>query len=64
MIGNLLVQGIALGEISSLEDARRIVRDSFQLKTYEPEDNAHWLEARARFAAVTSSSRELTEVEA
>jgi len=64
VIGNLLIQGIALGEIGSLEDARRVVHDSFSLRTYEPEDDTLWLEARARFDAITSFSRQLTKVEA
>jgi rhamnulokinase len=64
VIGNLLIQGIALGEIGSLEDARRVVRDSFLLRTYEPEDDTLWLEARARFDAITSFNRQLTKVEA
>jgi rhamnulokinase len=46
-IGNLLVQAIALGELESLEDAREVVRASFEPTIYEPA--ADWREARARF---------------
>ena len=63
-IGNLLVQGIALGEIGSLEEARQIAHDSFPFETYDPEVNALWQEARARFDALTSADGQLTEVEA
>jgi rhamnulokinase len=63
-IGNLLLQGIALGEIGSLEEARRVVSDSFAPETYEPEDSALWQDARTRFDALTSSDGQLAEVEA
>lgn len=35
-IGNLLMQMIALGEISSLAEARTIVRNSFECRVFEP----------------------------
>lgn len=35
-IGNILVQAIATGALPSLDAARRVVRDSFPLKRYEP----------------------------
>ena len=35
-IGNLAVQLMARGEIGSLEEARKIIRNSFPLKTYTP----------------------------
>jgi rhamnulokinase len=53
LIGNLLVQALALGEIGSLADAREVVRASFASVTYEPEDESAWREARARFARST-----------
>ena len=36
LLGNLLVQAIALGEIGSLAEARDVVRRSFAPTTYEP----------------------------
>jgi rhamnulokinase len=54
LLGNLLVQAIALGEIGSLADAREIVAASFGTTTYEPEVTAAWHEARARFAQAVS----------
>ena len=50
VIGNLLVQAIALGELGSLADAREVVRRSFPLRIYEPTGAAEWQEARERFA--------------
>ncbi len=35
-IGNIIVQGIATGAIQSLEEGRKIIRDSFPVKRYEP----------------------------
>jgi rhamnulokinase len=35
--GNLLVQAIALGKIASLEDARDVVRASFEVQEFEPD---------------------------
>ncbi len=35
-IGNILVQAMATGDVASLSDARQIVRDSFEVKRYEP----------------------------
>ena len=50
--GNVLVQAMALGHVGSLEEAREIVRDSFDLLTFEPGDDAGWDEAYARFLDV------------
>lgn len=41
-IGNILVQAMAVGEIKSLSDARQVVRASFPVKTYEPNDTKAW----------------------
>ena len=48
-IGNILVQAIAIGEISSLAEGREIVRNSFDVETYEPQDSAAWDEAYERY---------------
>jgi rhamnulokinase len=48
-IGNILVQAIAMGEISSLAEGRAIVKDSFDVETYEPIDTAVWDEAYAGY---------------
>jgi len=37
-LGNLLVQAIASGEVASLAEARRLVRESFRPRRYEPEN--------------------------
>jgi sugar (pentulose or hexulose) kinase len=49
LLGNLLVQAIALGEVASVDDAREIVAASAASTTYEPQTTAAWQEARVRF---------------
>jgi rhamnulokinase len=56
LVGNLIVQAMALGEIGSLREAREVVRASFHPAVYEPEDSAGWQEARIRFAALPSGA--------
>jgi rhamnulokinase len=48
-LGNILVQAIALGHLPSHEAAREVVRNSFELKTFTPQDAAAWDAAAARF---------------
>jgi len=40
--GNMLVQLMALGEISSLAEARQVIRNSFDVQTYEPVNKERW----------------------
>ena len=51
-IGNILVQAVALGELSSLDEARAVVRTSFEVTRYEPEETDRWAEAYARWSAL------------
>jgi sugar (pentulose or hexulose) kinase len=55
-IGNILVQAMAVGKVKSLDDARRIVRDSFDVKRYEPADRAKWDEAYKRYEAIVGQA--------
>jgi len=41
-IGNVLIQAIALGHVSSLEAARDIVRSSFSVERFEPSRTGDW----------------------
>ena len=50
VLGNLLVQAMALGEIASLDEARAVVHASFAPARFEPKGSADWREARERFA--------------
>lgn len=50
--GNILMQMFCDGEISSLAEGREIVRRSFDLTTYVPEDADEWEEAYGRFLGI------------
>ena len=51
--GNILMQLLAMGAIDSLEEGRALVRDSFELTTFEPEDTKPWDAAYERFLEIT-----------
>ncbi len=40
---------MALGELSSLSEARAVVRHSFDVAVYEPQESDRWEEAYGRF---------------
>jgi rhamnulokinase len=54
--GNLLVQGIASGEIASVEDGRRRLAASMTLRRYEPVDARAWTQAVDRYRAVEAQA--------
>jgi len=58
-IGNLLTQALGLGYVESLVEIREIVRRSFPLKRYEPEQTAEWQAAYSRFQGLSRGSREV-----
>jgi len=47
--GNAAVQLMALGKVKDLMEARRIIKNSFPIKTYEPEDAENWNKAYEEF---------------
>lgn len=48
-IGNIMVQALGLGHVNSLAQIRTIVRDSFELVSYEPREIESWDKAYSRF---------------
>jgi len=54
-IGNVLVQAMATGDVKSLDEARAIVRESFDVKRYEPRETKAWESAYQRFRALQVS---------
>lgn len=48
-IGNMLVQLIALGELEDVAAAREVVKRSFPIDTFAPEDTAAWDQAWAAY---------------
>jgi sugar (pentulose or hexulose) kinase len=55
LVGNLLVQAMALGELASLDEVREVVRRSFTPTRYEPAESQQWADARARFSGLGES---------
>lgn len=53
--GNCLMQAVALGDIGSLAEARRIVRASAMVETFDPSsDRGAWEEAYGRYRDLTA----------
>ena len=48
-IGNILVQGMATGDVKSIADLRAIVRNSFDVMRYEPRETVKWDAAYEKF---------------
>lgn len=55
-IGNILGQLVAARRISSLQEGRDLVRASFPLITYEPENAGAWDDAYARYLAIRTTT--------
>jgi rhamnulokinase len=51
-IGNILMQMLAVGQISSLSEGRELVRRSFSVETYQPQNEAAWTEAYQRYLEI------------
>jgi rhamnulokinase len=47
--GNVLIQAITLGHLESLDELRRVVRESFTVTTYKPRDATAWRAAYEKF---------------
>ena len=52
--GNILIQAIALGQLKDLTELRQVVRNSFAVQTYTPQDASLWAQAYARFQKLTA----------
>jgi rhamnulokinase len=48
-IGNVLVQALALGHIRSQEEGREVVRRSFGVVAFQPQDSSRWDEAYQKY---------------
>jgi rhamnulokinase len=51
-IGNILMQAVGSGELSSISDLRAVVARSFPVTVYEPRETSAWTNAAGRFAAL------------
>ncbi len=48
-IGNLMMQAVAAGDVGSIAEARQVIRDSFDVQSYEPRGTTAWDESYGRF---------------
>lgn len=48
-LGNIALQGLAMGEFASLDEARQLIRSSCDVVSYEPKDRHGWDEAYEKF---------------
>ena len=51
-IGNLMIQLRGLGQVKTLDETRRIVRESFPIRTYRPQETDSWDEAYERYQQI------------
>jgi rhamnulokinase len=51
-IGNMLMQLVALGQFSNLQEARMLVAQSFALSTYNPSESEQWAEGYEIFERI------------
>ena len=55
-LGNVVVQALTLGHLSSLAAARDRVRDSFKMNTFQPQNTLAWDRQAARFEQLLSAT--------
>jgi rhamnulokinase len=48
--GNILMQAKATGQLKSIDEARQVVRHSFEMKEYKPQNTARWEQQYNTFA--------------
>jgi rhamnulokinase len=53
--GNVLVQALGLGVLHSLTEAREVVRNSFEVRTFRPRDPEGWHKPYERFVSLRNS---------
>lgn len=56
-IGNSLVQFISQGELTDIREARQVVKESFNVKTFNPENFEVWDETYSRYKKILQSSK-------
>ncbi|MGB9689110.1 rhamnulokinase [Thermogutta sp.] len=55
-LGNIMMQAVAAGEVGSISEAREIIRQSFPLDEYLPQNTAAWDEAFPRFLQILEAT--------
>jgi rhamnulokinase len=51
-VGNLMVQAMAMGHVKDLQEIRAVIRNSFDLKTFMPEEQSAWEEAYRKYLGI------------
>jgi sugar (pentulose or hexulose) kinase len=54
-IGNILIQAKTMKAVSSLEEIRSMVGDSFETRLFEPQESHLWMEQLERFKKVAEA---------
>ena len=54
-IGNVMMQAVASGDVASIAEARQVIRASFPMHEYEPQNAGPWDEAFERFEKIVGS---------
>jgi rhamnulokinase/L-fuculokinase len=49
VLGNAVIQYMSLGIIKDIKEARTIIRNSYEMETYHPEENEKWEMGYQRF---------------
>ena len=57
-LGNIILQFIALGEIESVEQGRKIIAQNEKITNYAPSGNGAWDEAYERYVNVIENYKE------
>jgi len=52
-IGNVMMQAVAARSVSSIAEAREVIRGSFELEEYAPSGNSAWDDAFGRFQSLS-----------
>lgn len=53
--GNIMVQALCLGKVTSFLEMREVIRNSFKLERYEPEQSSEWDSAGERFRNIVGT---------
>jgi rhamnulokinase len=56
-LGNILVQAIAAGEVADLAAGRRMVAESFSVRSLQPGDSSAWRRAAEHFESLIESRK-------
>jgi rhamnulokinase len=58
-MGNLLVQACAIGALAGLEEVRQVVRNSSEIKVFDPAASDRWEQPFRRFASAVKATTNL-----